>query len=96
MDSVLAIVLCNCAISIGCLTASVCLVRLRRQLVTLTQWCDRATNDCGWLLADAPQTLATTRSQIRQIRQVYRQQSVNVDRIQSIRRSIGIIRSLLR
>ena len=96
MDPVFAVILCNCTIAIGCLVMSVLLVRLRRQLVALTQWCDLQTSNCSRLLPDAPKSLAASRVQIRQLRQVYRQQSVTVDRLRQIGYSVGILRSLLK
>jgi hypothetical protein len=96
MDLVSAVVLGNCALAIGCLLLRVSIIRCRRQLVTWTNWCDQTATDCSWLLADAPQSLAKSRSQIRQLRQLYRQQSVTVDRLRTIGLSIGIIRSVLK
>jgi hypothetical protein len=92
MDSISAVVLGNCALAIGCLLLRVSIVRCRRQLVAWTNWCDRTATDCSWLLADAPQSISTARSKIRQLRQLHRQQSVTVDRI----RTIGIIISILK
>lgn len=96
MDLVFIVVWCNCTIAIGCLIMTVFLIRFRRQLVVLTEWCDRWTIDCGRLLADTPDSLAASRTQIHQLRQFYRQQSVTVDRLQTIGLSIGIIRSFLK
>jgi hypothetical protein len=70
--------------------------RLRRQLVALTECCDRWTIDCGRLLGNAPESLANSREQIHQLRQFYRQQSLTVDRLQAIGLSIGIVRSFFR
>jgi hypothetical protein len=96
MDLVSAVVLGNCALAIGCLLLRVSIVRCRRQLVAWTNWCDRTATDCSWLLADAPQSLSSARSQIRQLRQLYRQQGVAVDRLRTIGLSIGIVRSVLK
>jgi hypothetical protein len=95
MDLVSAVVLGNCALAIGCLLLRIAIVRCRRQLVAWTNWCDRTATDCSWLLADAPQSLSSARSQIRQLRQLYRQQGVTVDRLRTIGLAIGIVRSVL-
>jgi hypothetical protein len=72
------------------------LVRLRRQLVALTDWCDRWANDCRCLSTDVIPALADRRIQIRQLRQIYRQQAVTVDRVRTIGLSIGVLRSFLK
>jgi hypothetical protein len=96
MDLVSAVVMGNCALAIGCLLLRISIVRCRRQLVAWTNWCDRTATDCSWLLADAPQSLSSARLQIRQLRQLYRQQGVTVDRLRTIGLAIGIVRSVLK
>jgi hypothetical protein len=71
-------------------------VRLRKQLVALTDWCDRWANDCSCLSTDLVPALAASRIHMRQLRQIYRQQAVTVDRVRTIGLSIGILRSLLK
>jgi hypothetical protein len=96
MDLVSAVVMGNCALAIGCLLLRISIVRCRRQLVAWTNWCDRTATDCSWLLADAPQSLSSARLQIRQLRQLYRQQGVTVDRLRTIGLAIGIVRSVFK
>ena len=95
MDLVIAVSCCNCAIAIVVLAITVWIVRLRKQIIGLGTWCDRWESDSHLLLSDAPRSLAVSRIQMLRLRQIYQQQLLTLDRIQSIRSFIGIARYLI-
>jgi hypothetical protein len=94
MDLVIAVILCNCAISIGCLVATILTIRCRRQVVALRDCCDRWTLDCD-LLSNAPESIYTSRLQVHNLRQIYRQQLVTLDKLRTVGLLVGMSRSLL-
>jgi hypothetical protein len=95
MDSVTTIICCNCAIAIVVTAITLGIVSLRQQVVALTEWCDRWERECDLFLSDAPRSIATSRIQILQLSQIYQQQLLTLDRLQSLRSSLGIARVLL-
>ena len=94
MDLFWAVVLGNCTISICCWVLRGAIIRCRRGLVVVADYCDRWRADCGGL-AEVPESLAACRRMIRQVRSGYAQQSITIDRVRTIGLSIGIARSLL-
>jgi hypothetical protein len=94
MDLVTAVIVCNCAISIGCLVLVVWTIRFRRQVVALANWCDRWSVDCD-LLCTVPASLQASKSQIERLQRLYQQQLVTLDRIRSLGLFVGIARSVI-
>jgi len=95
MDLVIAVSCCNCAIAIVVLIITVWIVRLRKHIIELGTWCDRWESNCHLLLSDAPRSLAASRIEMLRLRQIYQQQLLTLDRIQSLRSFVGIARSLI-
>jgi hypothetical protein len=100
MDLVIAVVLGNCAISIVILVITVGTIRLRRQAVGLTHFCDRCLGDWDRCLGDWDRStfdpeIGTGRSQIHQLRQLYQQQLTAIDRVRTLRSIWGVARFLL-
>jgi hypothetical protein len=93
MDLVIAVVLGNCAISIVILVITVGTIRLRRQAVGLTHFCDRCLGD--WDRSTFDPEIGTGRSQIHQLRQLYQQQLTAIDRVRTLRSIWGVARFLL-
>lgn len=93
MDLVTAVILCNCAMSIGCLAIAYWLLGFRRQVVALGNWCDRQASDCDCLV-DIPESIATSRAQLVRLQQLYQQQLATLDRLRAIGLFIGIVRSI--
>jgi hypothetical protein len=94
MDLVTTAIVCNCAISIGCLVATISIVRFRRQVVALRDCCDRWTIDCD-LLTDAPMSFYTNASRINSFRHIYQQQSVTLEKLRAFGLLVGMSRSIL-
>jgi hypothetical protein len=95
MNLIALVVICNCTISIVCLLLIRSIGRLRQKLVTIRECCDRWTIVSVDLLTDAPMKIALQGVQFRQLRQIYRQQSIVLDRLQSIAILIQFSRSIL-
>jgi hypothetical protein len=95
MDLITLVIFCNCTISIGCFILTLWTIRLRQQLATIARYCDRWANDCVYLSTITPVAIKGSREQLRHLRQIYQQQVVRFDRIQSIGLFIQITRSLL-
>jgi hypothetical protein len=93
MDLVVAVILCNCAMSIACLAIAYWLLGFRRQVVALGNWCERSASDCD-CLGDIPESIATSRVQIDRLQQLYQQQLATLDRLRAIALFIGIVRSI--
>jgi hypothetical protein len=93
MNLVSAVILCNCAMALACLAIAYWLLGFRRQVVALGNWCDRQAIDCD-CLADIPESIATSRSQIDRLQQLYQQQLDTLDRLRAIGLFIGIARSI--
>ncbi len=95
MDLVIVVSCCNCALAIVVLVITGWIVRLRKQIIGLGTWCDRWESDCNLLLSDAPRSIAASRIQMLRLRQIYQQQLLTLDRIQSLRSVVGIARYLI-
>ena len=95
MDLVIAVIFFNLTIAIMVLLIAIWTIRLRRQIVALTNWCDRWASECHLLSTEAPVSIAASRVQIDRLRYLYQQQLLTVDRIRSLGLFIGIARSLL-
>jgi hypothetical protein len=93
MDLVIAVILCNCTISIACLAIAYWLWGFRRQAIALGQWCDRRSSDCDRLAA-VPASIAHNRAQLDRLQQLYQQQLATLDRLRAIGLFIGIARSI--
>jgi hypothetical protein len=96
MDLAIAVICGNCVLAIVILAIALWVMQFRRQVIALTQWCERWERDCQLGLDNAPASIATSRLQIAQLYQLYRQQLQTVDRIQSFRSFLGLLRVLLR
>jgi hypothetical protein len=96
MDLVIGIVCCNCAISIVAILATLWTIRFRRQVIALTDCFDRWESDCHLLSIDVPAALAANQSQIRYLRQIYRQQLLTLDRLRALGLFWGLARSLIK
>lgn len=95
MDLVSLVVCCNCAIAAVIVLVTVWIVGWRKQVVAWGKWFDRWESECRIGLSDAPRAIAASRAQMQYLRQIYRQQLRNIDRLQSLRSALGIFRSLL-
>jgi hypothetical protein len=95
MDLVIAVICCNCGISIVVLAIALWTIRLRRQVVSLMNFCDRLINDCHLLLQAAPGSLASSRVQVLNLQQIYQRQLVMIDRVRTLQSMIGFARLLL-
>jgi hypothetical protein len=93
MDLTIAVILCNCMMSIGCLALAYWFLGFRRQVVALGNWCERWASDCD-CLADIPESIATSRAQLDRLQQLYLQQLATLDRLRAIGLFIGITRSI--
>jgi hypothetical protein len=106
MDLVTTVVFCNCTIALLVLVATIWTVQFRKQVVALADWFDRWDGKCGELLSidrsSAPLTpplavsVAQSRSQIRDLRQLYRQQLLTIERLQFLLSIVGVTRAILR
>ena len=96
MDVVSAVIFGNCAIAIVLLVTTIWTMRLRRQVVALTSFLDRWIGDCQVVSIETPRSIAATRTQIFQLRQIYSQQLLTIDRIRLLRSVFGVGRSLVK
>jgi hypothetical protein len=97
MDLVIAVICCNCAMAIVILVITLWTIRFRRQLIGLTNFCDRCLNEWNRLSSNTPvwTKIAASRSQFQQISQIYQQQIVALDRVRALQSMFGIARFLL-
>jgi hypothetical protein len=95
LDLVIAVVCCNCTISIVVLVITLWTIRFRRQVVAIAECCDRWEDDCTVISNHAPDALAASRVQIQYLRQIYRQQLLTLDRLRALGLFWGVARSLL-
>ena len=99
MDLVIVVTFCNCAMAIMIFAITIWTIRIRRQLIGLTTFCDRCL-DTWNLLSNSTSTsairLATSRSQFEQLQQLYQRQLVTLDRIRTLRATFKIARSVFR
>ncbi len=84
MDLAIAVGLCNCTLAIGCLAIALWVRRFHRQVVALKNCCDRWTIDCDRLLSTAPESLVASTAQIHNLRHIYQQQLVTIERMRAI------------
>jgi hypothetical protein len=104
MDLVTTVVFCNCTIALLVVTVTTWIVQLRKQVVALADWCDRWHGECDRMLCvDRSATalplaanIAERRAQILNLRQLYRQQLLTLDRLQSLIAIVSVARSVLR
>ena len=99
MDLVIAVTFCNCAIAVVIFALTVWTIRIRRQLIGLTNFCDRCLDTWNLFSNNTPVSsnrIATTRSQFEQLKQIYQRQLVTLDRIRALRATFKIARSVFR
>jgi hypothetical protein len=94
MDLVVAVVFCNCVMAIVAIGITIWTIRIRRQLISIAESCNRWENECQQILSHAPAALAIDRGQIARLRQLYQQQLLTLDRLRSLGLLWGISRSL--
>jgi hypothetical protein len=92
---VMTIALCNCAIAIFVLAIAMWMRQLRRSAIALAECCQRWERDSAMVLRLAPEALDRSLDRIERIRQLYRYQSLALDRIQGVRLFWGIVRSVI-
>jgi hypothetical protein len=99
MDLVIAVTFCNCAIAIVLFAIAVWTIRIRRQIIGLTNFCDRVLDTWNLFSNNTPGSaarIATSRKQFEQLQQVYQRQLVTLDRIRALRATFKIARSVFR
>jgi hypothetical protein len=99
MDLVIAVTLCNCAIAIVIFAIAVWTIRIRRQFVGLTNFCDRCLDTWNLFSNNNPASssrIATSRSQFDQLKQIYQRQLVTLDRIRALQATFKIAKSVFR
>ena len=99
MDLVIAITFCNCVIAIAIFALAVWTIRIRRQLIGLTNFCDQCLNAWDLLSNDTPASvasIATSRRQFEHLKQIYQQQLATVARIRALSATFKIARSVFR
>ncbi len=99
MDLVLAVTFCNCAMAIVIFAIALWTIRIRRQLIGLTNFCDRCLDTWSLFSNNTPASaarIATSRSQFEQLKQIYQQQLVTLDRIRALRATFKIAKSVFR
>jgi|GEM_PF-2247354 len=103
MNLVTTVAFCNCTIALLVVIVTTWIVGLRKQAVAVADWCDRWHGECDKLLPVESSTalplatdIAERRAQIRHLRQLYQQQLLTFDRLQSLISIIGVARSVLR
>jgi hypothetical protein len=99
MDLVIAVTVGNCAIAIAIFAIAVWTIRIRRQLIGLTNFCDRCLDTWNLFSHNHPVSsnrIATSRSQFEQLKQIYQRQLVTLDRIRALRATFKIARSVFR
>lgn len=94
MNLVILVVLCNSTIAIACLLLIGSIGRLRQKLVAIRECCDRWTMGCEEVLGSAPRQIIEQGVEFRQLRQLYRQQSIAIDRLQMLGILIQLTRSI--
>jgi hypothetical protein len=105
MDLVTAVIFCNCTIALFVFIATLWTVQFRKQIGALADWFDRWDRECSELLSTLGNSshstpplvgIAQSRAQILQLRQLYRQQLLIIDRLQSLLSIVGVTRAVLR
>jgi anti-sigma-K factor RskA len=99
MDLVTAVICCNCAIASVIFAVAFWTVRFRRQMIGLTNFCDRCLDNWTLISNSAPKSLgkiSASRNQLRQISQIYQQQLITIDRVRNLQVAIKVMRSIFR
>ncbi len=99
MDLVLTVTVCNCAMAIVIFAIALWTLRIRRQLIGLTNFCDRCLDTWNLFSNNTPASaarIATTRRQFEQLKQIYQQQLITLDRIRALRGTLKIAKSVFR
>ncbi|WP_309740102.1 MULTISPECIES: hypothetical protein [unclassified Chamaesiphon] len=95
MDLVTTVIFCNCTIALSIFIATLWTVQFRKQIGALADWFDRCNGEVDRATPLAT-SIAERRSQLRYLRQLYRQQLLTLDRLQSLIAVAGVARSLYR
>jgi hypothetical protein len=98
MDLVIVVICCNCSIAMVVFAITLWTIRLRRQVIGLTSFCDRCFDEWNRLYGDAlgsGTSIAVSRMQIQQLSQIYQQQLVTLDRVRALQSVWGLGRFLL-
>jgi hypothetical protein len=105
MNLVTTVVFCNCAIAIVIFVVTLWTIQFRKQIVSLTNWCDRWTSACDKLnKVDSSHSserslsasIAASSANILALRQLYQQQLRILDLLRSIGSIISFARYLAR
>jgi hypothetical protein len=92
-------------IAMVAVVATIWTIQLRKQVVALTDWFDRWEGECDQLLSIDPSqslkqplemSIANSRANILYLRQLYRQQLLTLDRIQSLRSLVSIATAIIK
>ncbi|WP_310484683.1 hypothetical protein [Chamaesiphon sp. VAR_48_metabat_403] len=95
MNLVTTVIFCNCAIAIGGFTVALWTIQFRKQIVALTNWCDRLSAlDSSPSAPSLGEQIATSSDRIFVARQLYQQQLRTLDLIRSIGSIISFARYL--
>ena len=99
MDLVIAVIFCNCAMAIVIFAIALWTIRIRRQFIGLTNFCDRCLETWNLFSNNNPvasSRIATSRRQFEHLKQIYQRQLVTLDRIRALRATFKIARSVFR
>jgi hypothetical protein len=99
MDLVIAVTLCNCAMAIVIFAIALWTIRIRRQVIGLTHFCDRCLDTWNLLSNNTPAAtarIATSRRQFEHLKQIYQRQLATIDRIRALRGTFKIAKSVFR
>jgi hypothetical protein len=93
MDAIAAVIICNCTLSVTMMAIALWTMGFRRQIVGLTNFCDRCLGEWQTCAIDAATITAAHR--IQHLRQIYQQQLSTLDRLQRLRSLFGLARFLM-
>jgi hypothetical protein len=99
MDLVIAVTFCNCVMAIVIFAIALWTSRIRRQLIGLTNFCDRCLDTWNLFSNNPPASaarIATSRRQFEQLKQTYQRQLATIDRIRSLQATFKIAKSVFR
>ena len=99
MDLVIVVTSCNCAMAMMILAITMWTIRIRRQLIGLTTFCDRCLDTWNLLSNNTSASavrLATSRNQFEQLQQLYQRQLFTLDRIRTLRATFKIAKSVFK
>jgi anti-sigma-K factor RskA len=74
-------------------------MRVRRQLIGLTNFCDRCLESWTLISSSVPRSwgkISASRTQLEQISQIYQQQLRTIDRVRNLLATVKMIRSVIR